>query len=164
MIARRCSFRGSLEPSTSWLTLSQTTCSVPRSMRDRHVPSVVSPTYAETESPQRFFPFLPPVESGFSNRIYSDGGRVTPSTRAYFLSPLKISPETGGHRLVLSLVMVVIYVKQNIAYKSAAFDATCHFGHEVREIIPSSKMSDERFAHGNRFTDCVVTNRITLLL
>jgi hypothetical protein len=111
-------------------------------------------------SPPRFFPF----SLQFTHVSRSVGGRVTPSARAYLFSPLKISPETGGHRLVLSLVMVVIYVKQNIAYKSAAFDATCHFGHEVREIIPSSKMSDERFTHGNRFTDCVVTNRITLLL
>ena len=102
--------------------------------------------------------------SKFTHVSRSVGGRITPSARAYFLSPLKISPETGGHRLVLSLVVVVIYVKKDIAYKSAAFDAAGHLGHEVREVKPSSKVSDERFAHGNRFTDCMVTNRVTLLL
>ncbi len=52
------------------------------------------------------------IESGFkailsflsklSQALCFGGGRVTPSARAYFFSPLKISPETGGHRLVLS--------------------------------------------------------------
>jgi hypothetical protein len=97
----------------------------------------------------QLFPFL----SELSQVSRSEGGRVTPSTRAYFLSPLKINPETGGHRLVLPSCLVVIYVKKNIVNESAACCAIGHFGQEVRKIEPSPDVSDKRFAHGNRFTD-----------
>jgi hypothetical protein len=82
----------------------------------------------------------------FIHISHSEGRRVTPSPQAYFLSPLKISLETGGHRLVLPvkmLVVVIIYIIENITNKSAALCTTGHFGQEVREIEPCSKMADE---------------------
>jgi hypothetical protein len=54
--------------------------------------------------------------------------------------------------------LVVIDFKKNIANESLARIAIGHFGQEVREIKLSSNMSNKRFAHGNRFMDCMVAN------
>ncbi len=54
--------------------------------------------------------------------------------------------------------------QKNIANKSAVRSAIGHFGQEVSEIKLSPDMSDKRLAHGNRFTDCMVANRIAFLL
>ncbi len=54
--------------------------------------------------------------------------------------------------------LVVINGEKNIANESAACGAIGHFGQEVSEIELGRNMSDQRFAHGNRFTDCVVAN------
>jgi hypothetical protein len=56
------------------------------------------------------------------------------------------------------LGLVIINVEKNITNESAALSAIGHFGQEVSEIKLSSNMSDKRFAHGNRFTDCLVAN------
>ncbi len=56
------------------------------------------------------------------------------------------------------LVLVVINVEKNIANESAARSTIGHFGQEVSEIELGRNMSDQRFTHGNRFTDCVVAN------
>ncbi len=60
--------------------------------------------------------------------------------------------------------LIVIDVKKNIANKSAARSTIGHFGQEVSKIEPSLDVSDKKFAHGNRFTDCVVANQISFLL
>ena len=54
--------------------------------------------------------------------------------------------------------MVVINVIENIADKSAAFNAVGHFGQEVRKIELRPEMAYERFAHSDRFSDCMVAN------
>ena len=56
------------------------------------------------------------------------------------------------------LCLVVVNVEQNIANESTACSAIGHFGQEVSEIELGRNMSDQRFAHGNQFTDCVVAN------
>jgi hypothetical protein len=56
------------------------------------------------------------------------------------------------------LGLVVINVKKIIANESAARSAIGHFGQEVSKIKLSPDMRDKRFAHGNRFTDCMVAN------
>jgi hypothetical protein len=62
------------------------------------------------------------------------------------------------------LNVVIINVVKDIANKSVALRAIGHFSQEVREIEPGPKMADERFTHGNRFSDGMVTNRVALLL
>jgi hypothetical protein len=118
--------------------------------------------------------------SELSQVLCSDSGRVTPSARAYFLRrresyslrsgifPQSPQDQPGDWRSSVGLVvvdvktdmlsLVVIDVKKNIANKSAACSAVGHFGQEVSEIELSPNMSDKRFAHGNRFTDCMVAN------
>ncbi len=56
------------------------------------------------------------------------------------------------------LGLIVINVKKNIANKSAACSTIGHFGQKVSEIELGRNMSDQKFAHGNRFTDSVVAN------
>jgi hypothetical protein len=63
------------------------------------------------------------------------------------------------------LGLVIINVKKNIANKSAGRSTIGHFDQEVSKIEPSPKdVGDKRFAHGNQFTNCVVTNQIAFLL
>ncbi len=110
----------------------------------------------------------------------SDGGRVTPSTQAYFLRrwesyslhsgvfPQSPQDQPGDWRSSVGLVvlgvktnmlgLVVINVKKNIANESTVRSAIGHFGQEVSEIKLGPNMSDKRFTHCNRFTDCVVAN------
>jgi hypothetical protein len=94
------------------------------------------------------------------------GGRIAPSSREYFLSPLKISPEAGASAGLANqkLSVVVINVIKDIANKPAALRAIGHFSQEVRKIEPGPKMANERFTHSNRFLDSMVTNRVALLL
>ncbi len=56
------------------------------------------------------------------------------------------------------LSLVVVDVEKNIANKSVACSAVGHFGQEVSKIELGRDMGDQQFAHGNRFTDCVVAN------
>ena len=58
----------------------------------------------------------------------------------------------------MDLGVVVINVIENIADKSAAFDAVGHFGQEVRKIEVRPEMAYERFAHSDRFSDSMVAN------
>ena len=118
--------------------------------------------------------------SELSQVLCSDGGRVTPSARAYFLRrresyslhlgifPQSPQDQPGDWRSLVGLVivdvkvdmlgLVIINVKKNIANESAARSAIGHFGQEVSKIKLSPDMRDKRFAHGNRFTDCMVAN------
>ncbi len=110
----------------------------------------------------------------------SDGGRVTPSARAYFLGrresyslhsgifPQSPQDQPGDWRSSVGLVvmdvkadmpgLVVIDVKKNIANQSAARSAIGHCCQEVSKIKLSLNMSDKRFAHGNQLMDCMVAN------
>ena len=77
--------------------------------------------------------------------------------------------QPGGQRALAGLAdqklnVVIINVVRDIANKSAALRSIGHFSQEVREIEPGPKMADERFDHGNRFSDSMVTNRVALLL
>ena len=130
----------------------------------------------------QFFPFL----SELSQVSCSNDGRVTPSTQAYFLRrresyslcsgifPQSPQDQPRDWRSSVGLVivnvktdmlgLVVINVKKNIANKSAAHSAIGHFGQEVSKVVANPNVSDKRFAHGNRFTDCVVANQIAFLL
>ena len=117
----------------------------------------------------------------------SEDGRITPFAWAYFslrwgenyflhsgIFPQSPQDQPGDWRSSVGLVvldvktdmlsLVIVDVKKNIANESAARSAIGHFGQEVSKIEPSPDVSDKRFAHGNRFTDCVVANRIAFLL
>jgi hypothetical protein len=142
----------------------------------------VSPYIRADRIALQFFPFL----SELSQVLCSDGGRVTPSARAYFLRrqesyslrsgifPQSPQDQPGDWISLVDLVvmnvkmnmlgLVVMNVKKNIANESAARSAIGHFGQEVSKIEPSPDVSDKRFAHGNRFTDCMVANQIAFLL
>jgi hypothetical protein len=96
------------------------------------------------------------IESGFPLRR-----RESYSLRSGIF-PQSPQDQPGDWRSLVGLV--VIKVKKNIANESTARSAIGHFGQEVRKIEPSPDVSDKRFAHGNRFTDCVVANQIAVLL
>jgi hypothetical protein len=118
--------------------------------------------------------------SELSQVLCSGGGRVTPSAWAYFLRrretyslhsgilPQSPQDQPGDWRSSVGLVavdvkadmfgLVIINVKKNIANKSTARSAIGHFGQEVSKIKLCPNMSKKRFAHGNRFTDCMVAN------
>ncbi len=91
----------------------------------------------------------------YSRFLLQMAGENTPSNRAYFISPLKISLEWRErilipYRRILSvpsrsvwrlgssaglasqiLVMVIMYVIQNFSYKSTALCTTGHFSEEI---------------------------------
>ena len=98
------------------------------------------------DPPPRFFPlslsnlltFLAPWAGNYSLRSdidYSLHSGIVRNPRAYLFSPLKISPEAGegfGWSCRSRLNVVIVYVVKDIANKSAALLAVCHFGQEVR--------------------------------
>ena len=93
----------------------------------------------------------------------------TPSIRSYLLSPLKTSRVTGVSRLVLPgqgllLWEIIVNVMDNSTNKLAALSTTGRLCQEVRQVVISLNVGDKRFAHCNRFVDCMVANGIALLL
>ena len=87
----------------------------------------------------------------------------TPSIRSYLLSPLKTSRVTGVSRLVLpgqSLLLweIIVNIMDNSTNKLAALSTTGRLCQEVRQVVISLNVGDKRFAHCNRFSDCVVAN------
>ncbi len=134
-------------------------------VRVRHAPPgnipVLSYVWVDRIAPQ-FFPFL----SKLSQVLGSNGGRVIPSTRAYFLRRRESyslgtgifpqSPQDRPGDWRSSVGLVIVDVKRNIANESAVRGTIGHFGQEVSKIKLSPDVGDERFAHGNQFTDCMI--------
>ena len=96
------------------------------------------------------------------NSRFSLRGRESYSLRSgiSFQSP---QDQPGGRRSSAGLAdhllnVVIVNVIKDTTNKSAALLAVCHFGQKVRKIEPSPDMADERFAHCNRFSDCMVAN------
>ena len=165
----KCTFHGSLQHQLRGI--------VQRGgMRVKHAP----PWNITVSSYVRAYRIILSFLSELSQVSCSDGRRVTPSARAYFLRrresyslhsgifPQSPQDQPGEWRSSVGLVivdvkadmlgLVVIDVKKNISDESTARSAIGHFGQEVSEIKLSPNMSDKRFTHGNRFTDCMVAN------
>ena len=87
----------------------------------------------------------------------------TPSIRSYLQSPLKTSRVTGVSRLVLpgqSLLLweIIVNVMDNSTTTLAALSTTGRLCQEFRQVVISLNVGDKRYAHCNRFSDCVVAN------
>jgi hypothetical protein len=128
--------------------------------------------YGWTDS---FFPFSPDRIRFWRHSFLSlqiESGFVLQRRESYSLRsgifPQSPQDQPGDWRSLVDLVivdvkmdmlgLVVINVEKNIANESAVCSAIGHFGQEVSEIELGWDMGDQQFAHGNRFTDCVVAN------
>ncbi len=146
----------------------------------QHVPPENIPVSSYEQADRIILSFLPKL----SQVLCSGGERDTPFVRAYFLRrresyslhsgifPQSPQDQLGDWGSLVGLVildvktdmlgLLVINVKRNIANRSAARSAIGHFigrfGQEVSKIKLSPNMSNKRFTHGNRFTDCMVAN------
>ena len=82
---------------------------------------------------------------------------------SYSLSPLKTSRVTRVSWLVLPgqvllLWEITVNVMNNSTNKLAAFCTAGCLCQEVRQVVICLNVGDKRFAHGNRFSDCMVAN------
>ena len=132
----------------------------------------MSPYGRHSELSRKVPPFLTPFSHKKDPNLDSEctpSHSDTPSIRSYLLSPLKTSRVTGVNWLVLPgqvllLWEIVVHVMNNFTNKLAALCTPGRLCQEVRQVVICLNVGDKKFAHCNRFSDCMVANGIALFL